>query len=142
MKRFFQRLFRKPLRKAIRILDEKSRNRSTAAKAEQAFNRWVSDKKYTEPTESTEIPLSEMGLTSGELSYFCKSRYGKTFLTVRKELRIKEACRLILEHPDSKISEIGTMVGFSEPSNFRHQFKSVEGITPSEWRDSHKKIQE
>ena len=139
MKRIFQSIFRKPLRKAIRILDEKSLSRSAAVKAEKAFDRWVRERRFTEATESNETPLMEMGLTSSELASFCKSRFGKTFLTVRKELRIKEACRLMMEDPDSKIIDIGAMVGFSDPSNFRHQFKSVEGVTPSDWKENQKK---
>lgn len=140
MKRLFHRFFRKPLKKAIRVLDEKSLNRSSAAKAAKAFEQWVRERRYTEPTESTETPLREMGLTSGELASFCKSRFGKPFLTVRKELRIREAGKLMLEHPELTVGEIGSMVGFSDASNFRHQFKSVEGMTPSEWREKQKKV--
>lgn len=139
MKRILQSIFRRPLRKAVRILEEKSRNRSAVARAETVFEKWVSERRFMEPTESTETPLKEMGLTSNELASFCKWKYGKTFLTVRKELRIKEACRLMLEHPESKIGEIGSMVGIDDPSNFRHQFKSVEGVTPSEWKENQKK---
>lgn len=139
MKRFLQNIFTKPLRKAIRILDERSMSRCAAATAEKAFEQWVRERRFTEATESTETPLMEMGLTSSELATYCKARFGKTFLTVRKELRIMEACKLMLEQPESKICDIGSSVGFSDPSNFRHQFKSVKGITPSEWKENQKK---
>lgn len=140
MKRLLHRLLRRPLKKAIRVLDEKSLNRSSAAKAAKAFEQWVRERRYTEPTESTETPLMEMGLTSSELSYFCKARFGKPFLTVRKVLRIQEAKNLMMEHPERTVSEIGSMVGFSDASNFRHQFKSVEGMTPTEWKEKQKKV--
>lgn len=130
--------FKRPLKKALHALEEKRWSHEATAKAEKAFEQWVFERKFTQPAESMDTPLGEMGLTSSELSAFCKAKFGKNFLTVRKELRINEACRLMLEYPDIKIGEIGSMVGFSDPSNFRHQFKSVVGVTPLKWKENQK----
>ena len=81
----------------------------------------------------------DLDLTGEELSFYCSTRFGKTFLTWRKELRIEEAMDLLLKFPVIPASKIGLSLGIKDKSDFRHQFKSVTGMTPREWREKNLK---
>ena len=50
-------------------------------------------------------------------------------------MRIEDAKRLLMEQPEIPVRHIGYIIGFSDKSNFRRQFKEVVGCTPSEWRE-------
>ena len=45
-----------------------------------------------------------------------------------------DARKMLLDFPDVPVSKIASDLGIDDKSNFRHQFKSVTGLTPSEWR--------
>ena len=77
----------------------------------------------------------KFGISKDELSWYCHSTYGCGFLSIRKELRIFEAKRIIEENPYLPLNTIGEMVGISDKTNFRRQFYEVTGETPQEWRD-------
>lgn len=95
---------------------------------------WVAKGGHRENYESLQPILTELDLTADELSFYCSRKLRKRFLTWRKELRINEAKDLIIEKPEVPICQIACYEGISDKSNFRHQFKSVVGCTPSEWR--------
>ena len=50
--------------------------------------------------------------------------------------RIDEARELIARRPERSFAEIADTVGYSEQSNFARQFRSVTGMTPSQYRYS------
>ncbi|MCH6259047.1 helix-turn-helix transcriptional regulator [Puniceicoccaceae bacterium K14] len=52
-------------------------------------------------------------------------------------LRISECCRLIAE-TELKLAEIGYMMGFDDPAYYSRVFKKRIGMSPSEYRDTHK----
>lgn len=72
-----------------------------------------------------------------ELSLFFRIQTGKNFLKWRKERRIEEAKKLLLEDRDIPTLIIGEAVGICDKSNFRRQFKEITGFTPAEWRLKH-----
>ena len=47
--------------------------------------------------------------------------------------RMKVACRLALEHPDLRVSDIAYQVGFKDPKYFATTFKKELGMQPSEY---------
>ena len=108
--------------------------RKTLDKVERRLARWVRDGRHHECYDSMEEILEELELTNEELSFYCSRVLNKKFLTWRKELRIEDAKRLLLQHPEAPVRHIGYVVGFSDKSNFRRQFRDVVGCTPSEWR--------
>ena len=63
--------------------------------------------------------------------YF-KKRTRKTFFDFLNELRINEACKLLL-NKDISISEAAFEVGFNNISNFNRKFRSILGVTPTEY---------
>ena len=64
---------------------------------------------------------------------FFKKRTRKTYISFLNEVRIQEACSLLLK-PDLNISEICFQTGFNNISNFNRQFKKITGFTPKGYR--------
>lgn len=68
--------------------------------------------------------------------YF-KKHTGKTFLSFLNEVRIGNACKLMVESKMS-ISRASLESGFNNLSHFNDQFKRVMNLTPSEYLDAYK----
>lgn len=64
---------------------------------------------------------------------FFKANTGKTLVEYLHELRIGEACRLLLE-TDKTVSEIAFECGFNNLSNFNRRFRELKHLTPREYR--------
>lgn len=62
-----------------------------------------------------------------------KQYTGMNFVNYLKKIRIEEAKRL-LEETDEKIIDISKMVGYDNDKHFMKIFKSVCGVSPSEYR--------
>ena len=48
-------------------------------------------------------------------------------------LRLKEAKKMMSEHPDARLKDIAYKVGFSSLPYFSSVFAKSEGVTPSVW---------
>lgn len=66
-------------------------------------------------------------------SYEFKQYTGSNFVNVLKELRMAEAKRLLAE-TDKKVVEISQEVGYENEKHFMKTFKSICGVSPSEYR--------
>ncbi len=66
-----------------------------------------------------------------------KHMYGITPIKLRNEVKMKEAKKL-LQFSSMNIGEIGMALGFTESGDFSRFFKAREGISPIEYRNSHK----
>ena len=67
------------------------------------------------------------------LSQFIKAEYGCSFYQFVNHLRIEEAKRLKLAHPELKMEEIATRCGFSCRNVFSNVFARETGMSPREW---------
>jgi AraC-like DNA-binding protein len=79
------------------------------------------------------IEVAEIANLSPEA--FCryfKLRTGKTFTNFLNEVRISNACKMLIENQKS-IQEIGYKTGFNNLSHFNRTFKKVTGKTPSKY---------
>lgn len=65
------------------------------------------------------------------------SREGESFQEIRTRLRGELATAYLLAS-DLPITEIGFVLGFSEPASFTRQFCTWAGTTPSSYRERHK----
>ena len=61
------------------------------------------------------------------------------FVNYLKKIRIEEAKRL-LEETEEKIIDISQMVGYENEKHFMKTFKSVSGVSPSEYRRNNQTI--
>lgn len=100
------------------------------------LDRWIREKRWAEDLTMQEI-ADELQIGREELSLFFRIQTGKNFLKWRKERRIEEAKKLLLEDRDIPTLIIGEAVGICDKSNFRRQFKEITGFTPAEWRLKH-----
>ncbi len=72
-------------------------------------------------------------LTPAAFSRFFKSKTGKTFAAFVNEVRIGQACRLLVEGRRA-VGEIADECGFSNLSNFNRRFRDITGASPREYR--------
>ncbi len=77
---------------------------------------------------------AELGVEARELSQTVSSHYGCSFSQHINRLRVEYAKRLLLEHPEQKLTAIGEASGFSNDTNFFRIFKAITGSTPREWQ--------
>lgn len=66
-------------------------------------------------------------------SYAFKEYTGKNLVNYLKELRVNEAKRLLAE-TDLRVIEISQRVGYENEKHFMKIFKSVSGVSPTEYR--------
>ncbi len=117
----------------IASTDNTNTNSPVSGQLASRMSQWVLEKKWTENLTMKQVADS-LGITREELGSYSLSLRGKNFLQWRKELRIEEAKKLLLEHRETPAILIGEQVGIGDKSNFRKQFREIAGCTPAEWR--------
>ena len=76
-------------------------------------------------------------MNPSSFSRYFKQVTNKTFTAFLNEVRIGFACKLLLEQPKMSIAEIGFESGYNNLSNFNKQFKTVTGMTPTQYLQMH-----
>ena len=72
---------------------------------------------------------------------FCKyfkKRTNKTYFQFLNELRIENACKVLLTNKDFPIMQIAEASGFNNMSNFNRQLKAVKNMSPTIFRKNSK----
>ena len=103
----------------------------------EAVEKWVREKGYLKPLATVEDVAADIGVLPDRLTVWCRIKTGRPVLRWRKELRIGDAKRLLLEFPDLPVATVGQMVGIDDKSNFKRQFTETVRQTPRQWRESH-----
>ena len=62
-----------------------------------------------------------------------KEYTGMSFVNYVKELRVNEAKRLLI-NTDKKVNEISALIGYENEKHFMKVFKTLYGVSPSEYR--------
>lgn len=73
-------------------------------------------------------------MTKNAFCKYFKKRTNKTYFRFLNELKIENACKLLLANEDYTISEIADKSGFNNISNFNRQFKSFKQISPKAFK--------
>lgn len=76
----------------------------------------------------------QLGMNTSAFSRFFKHATGRTVVEYINEVRISQACRLLLETDDS-VLEVCLRSGFGNLSNFNRRFRRLKGLTPSGFRN-------
>lgn len=79
-----------------------------------------------------------VSMTPNALSRFFKQRTNRSISSYINEVRIGQATLLLVDSTQTVV-EISYKCGFNSISNFNRTFKSVKGVTPTEFRESYKK---
>lgn len=74
-----------------------------------------------------------VNLTPHSFCRYFKSRTSKVFSSFVNEVRIGNACKMLIENKNT-ISQVCYKTGFNYLSNFNRQFKKLKGMTPSEFQ--------
>lgn len=98
--------------------------------------------RYMQEHYQRDLGLEEVsdavGLSYSHFSVLFKEKTGLTFLEYLTRLRMEKACDL-LRNTRMKVYQIAPMVGYHEPKYFMQVFKRTVGMTPSEFRERHRR---
>lgn len=94
----------------------------------------IIDDEYTKNIKLEEV-AKRVGVSSQYLSKIFKDETGQTFIEYLTNLRINRA-KDIIQTSDQPIKQVGIMVGYRDPNYFSRIFRSVVGISPSDFKDS------
>lgn len=93
---------------------------------------------YTMNNYSKEITLNNIAIvaamTKNAFCKYFKKRTNKSYFTFLNELRVENACKLLVSEKDLSIADIAETSGFNNISNFNRQFKAIRKKSPSEFR--------
>ena len=104
-----------------------------------ALHRWTEARRYRMMGTSYDDIASQLNVTKRAFNTYFTVHLKEDFRTWRTRLRIEDAKTLLLHRPDLSCSKVGATVGFSDRSNFTHQFLRYVGCTPTRWREMHGK---
>ena len=119
----------------------------------QPLSSFIYDKKYTDiegkrmrdvmdftmQNYHRQISLDDIAkvsaMTKNAFCKYFKKRTNKSFFKFLNELRVENACKILLSDQNLSIPEIADKSGFNNISNFNRQFKSIKQISPSAFRN-------
>ena len=91
---------------------------------------------FNEPISLEDIS-AVAAMTKNAFCKYFKKRTNKTYMQFLNELRVEQACKLLMNRTDLTIAEIAERCGFQNISNFNRQFKTVKKMTPSRMQKVH-----
>lgn len=101
---------------------------------QQRVEQWVSLRRYTNAELTIAEALQEMGVTAEALNRYLERHTSvKVYRKWLPYLRIEEAKRIMLEHPEYSLDAVAEACGYANKSNLSRAFKAQEGVTPSVW---------
>lgn len=81
-----------------------------------------------------------LGSNRNNISNCINSQRGISFSQYVNNYRVEHAQKLMRQMPELKITEVWMRSGFSSESAFFRAFKATMGMTPSEWKSIHEKM--
>jgi YesN/AraC family two-component response regulator len=91
------------------------------------------ESRFVEPELHVGAVAHELGVSTSHLCRMLKRDTGLTFVMLLRRARVRHACRLLETTPLS-MKEIASQTGFSSPSRFDRDFKTIFGVSPSAYR--------
>lgn len=106
----------------------------TTSRVERAITQWVNARRYAETDATVDEIANEMGVGKQDFNSYFKNVLHTPFRTWRRELRIREAMRIMETQPTLSITELMTEVGYNDRSNFYKDFQQIAGIALKDYR--------
>jgi len=91
---------------------------------------------YLESDLKLPVVAKTSGISQHHISQAVNQIEGISFSEFVNNYRVKRACKLIKEQPESKIIEIAYDCGFNNKNSFNNAFKKVTGQSPSQYKES------
>lgn len=79
-----------------------------------------------------------VGMSANYLSRLFKQETGVTITEYLIDIRIEKAKQFLTDHPNLKNYEISQLVGYSDPVYFNKLFKKMVGVTPKDYKGTHR----
>ena len=96
---------------------------------------------YTMNNYQDSISLEDISnvatMTKNAFCKYFKKRTNKTYFKFLNELRIEQACKLLISDRDMTIAEIAAHSGFNNISNFNRIFRRLKKSTPKQFAQLH-----
>ncbi len=131
------------LLRLLRLMGESEEKRVLASPAyspslrDRDISRLDGVIRFLHESKNHEVRLEEVakvaGLAPKSFCRFFRANTGKTLIQYVNELRVGEACRLLLETGEP-VTDIAFRVGFNNLSNFNRRFRELKGVSPREFR--------
>ena len=96
--------------------------------------RWIENREYRNPDDCIENFAESIGVTQSEVADYLRFHLDIKYCTLRRLLRTRDAAVLLLLRPKDPLRHIGKIVGYTDPSNFRNQFREYTNYSPDDWR--------
>ncbi len=100
---------------------------------ERIVAKWKRRRHYRRHGLKLRDVAAELGVSTCYLSNYVNTVEGMNFSAWLNSLRIEDAKRIMLKHPEMPIFEVGYKVGHPHPESFRKAFTTITGTTPEEW---------
>lgn len=101
----------------------------------KALESWVSARRYAIADATVDEIVKELNVSKSAFNTYFKTELNTQFRTWRRELRIREAMRLIDTVPSITVPELINEVGYNDRSNFYRDFQIISGKTLKEYRE-------
>lgn len=104
----------------------------------EALLRWSAEGGFRDSDASIVSLARRIGVTRQQLTSYLDHQHGCTFRIWLSNLRLEEAKRQILEHPNYSNDVIAQECGFASASQLYRVFRTATGCSPKEWSDKQK----
>lgn len=102
----------------------------------ELLNDWRKKQGYATSELNSTTLATRLNVPKRVLVQYLREAEGKTFRIWLSDLRLEEAKRLIIEHPEYTNEAIAESCGFSR-SHLQVKFKEATGFTTNDWRSAH-----
>ena len=109
----------------------------TIQKVERAVEQWTARGGHRKAGITSPVAAAEMGIARYQLTAWVKQRGYESFSRWMTALRIDEAKRVLLEHPDWGSEAVADYCGFNSRQYFHTVFRQHTGVTPAQYQQQH-----
>lgn len=99
-------------------------------KATIAFERWKRTKNYCNPNLDIVSVAKEIGVTTEALKLYCTVTAQESFDSIINRLRVAEARRILVEHPEINLQHVCSKVGIPTVALFIDLYSRITGMSP------------
>lgn len=119
--------------KATEEKSEPSMNASDLQRIESLVNRWIANGGHLKNGITAQNVAEEINIPRYQLNNWLKANKQESFSSWLAALRIEEAKRLMIAHPEWSNDVIAEQSGFSSRSYFHTVFHKMTGLTPAKF---------
>ena len=119
--------------KAVQEVAEQT-ERTVDEQMTKAVEQWTAKGRHRTAGITSPVAAAEMGVARYQLTAWVKQSGYESFSQWMTALRIDEAKRVILEHPDWGSEAVADYCGFNSRQYFHTVFRQHMGVTPAQYQ--------